>query len=528
MKSALVFSIGLAILAALLMLPWIPRPFTGHHDFVGAFNSQMARNYLRYGFLATKLGQVTNFGTVAPSAFSFHTHHPPGVPLFLAFVYRLFGEHEWVARGSVAVFAVGSTVLLFLMTSDATSLLVGTIATLLMITTPIFVYPSILPVYEAPALFFMLLQIFCFKRWVSSEKRVYLTLFVVGAIVGYITAWVTYVTVPILIAERVFSRSSRGFKLLIVLFFTSILFFGLHLPHTKMLTGDWFGGGLDAIFLRRVGVSPDPNPAFGYTTRAYLEALLFRLKNFYGVPLLAISLAGIGVIFATRFALEYREPRHSGVIPTFGRENDRISSSNQKDPIASLQDDMRSTRLLFLLTGVALALPVLFRNYVFVHDYLLYYSVPLMGFTAAIGITAVLRVCKTAGFIKGETTTALVTAIALVGITTFATRITWKDLWESIEWDATSPIIGGHLRRTTTSDQQILIVNQPLREEETNLQYYADRAVSFPAPGDTGPFDPDVMVNVTSDYQFPEDYKSKILESYRLEVDQSVEYYYRK
>lgn len=475
------------------MNPWIPRPFTGHHDFVGAFNSQMARNYLRYGLLATKLGQVTNFGTVAPGAFSFHTHHPPGVPLFLALVYRLFGEHEWVARGSFAVFAAGSTVLLFLMISHATSLLEGSITTLLAITTPLFIYPSILPVYEAPALFLMLLQIFCFKRWVTSEKRAYLTLLVVGAIVGYVTAWVTYVTVPILIAERILSRSSRarGFRILIILFFTSIFFFGLHLAHTKLLTGDWFGGGLRNVFLRRTGMTPEPNQAFSYTTVKYINTLMFRLKNFYGIPLLAVSVIGLVRVIVDR---KKKEGRH----------------------------------LLFFLTGVALALPVLFRNYVFVHDYLLYYTVPLIGFTAAVGVVTINEWCQSIGLLENVTTATVVMAITLIGITALATRVTWKDLWESIAWDETSPVIGGRLRNTTTSGQSILIVNQPLKEEETNLQYYADRAVSFPKPNDANPYDPDVMVNVTSDYQFSEEYKEKLLQAYRLEIDQGVEYYYRK
>lgn len=491
MKPVTVFSVLLSLLATVLMSPWIPRSFTGHHDFVGAFNSQMARNYLRYGLLTTKLGQVTNFGTVTSSAFSFHTHHPPGVPLMLAFSYRLFGEHESVGRATFALFALGSTMLIFLLIADTTTIAAGAFATLLSITTPLFVYTSILPVYEAPALFLMLLQIYCFKRWILTGKRTHLVLVVVGAIVGYVTAWVTYMTIPILIADRVLSRSSKGLRVLLILFLFSILFFGLHLAHTKLLTGDWFGGGLRDIFLRRTGLTPEPNQAFSYTTIKYIDMLVFRLKNFYGIPLLTVSVIGL-----VRAIVDRKKKK--------------------------------SRRLLFLLTGIALALPVLFRNYVFVHDYLLYYTTPLVGMTAAVGIASLVNRARSIGLLEDTRVASVVAAIALVGITAVATRLTWKDLWESIHWDETSPIIGGYLRSTTTSGQSILIVNQPLKEEEMNLQYYADRAVSFPAPGDLGPFDPDVMVNVTSDYQFPPDYKEKILEEYRLEVDQGVEYYYRK
>ena len=77
----------------------------------------------------------------------------------LALVYAIFGEQEWAARGLMAAFSLGSVWLYILLVSQAAPLAITATAALLMVTAPLFIYPSILPVYEAPALFLLLLQL---------------------------------------------------------------------------------------------------------------------------------------------------------------------------------------------------------------------------------------------------------------------------------------------------------------------------------------------------------------------------------
>ena len=57
------------LLAFFLLLPKIDKPFFGHHDWNGVFYSNIARNYLRYGYLKTKFGEVTNYGRVEAEDF---------------------------------------------------------------------------------------------------------------------------------------------------------------------------------------------------------------------------------------------------------------------------------------------------------------------------------------------------------------------------------------------------------------------------------------------------------------------------
>ena len=252
MNRNIIAAVSFVVFTALLFIPWLNRPFTGHHDFVGAFNSQMARNYLRYGLATTKLGQVTNFGEAKPEEFAYHTHHPPGVPLMLALVYAIFGEQEWAARGLMAAFSLGSVWLYILLVSQAAPLAITATAALLMVTAPLFIYPSILPVYEAPALFLLLLQLYSFSRFTQTRLTKYWLIFIAAIIAGDVTAWVTYFGLPILIANELRRRKPEFLKKLLLLQIVSVGFFFLHLAHTKYLTGGWFGGGLGEIFLKRV------------------------------------------------------------------------------------------------------------------------------------------------------------------------------------------------------------------------------------------------------------------------------------
>lgn len=475
----------LTTIAFLIFLPWINRPFTGHHDFTGAFYSQMARNYLRYGLITTKLGQVTNFGETTPEQFSYHTHHPPMIPLLVAMSYGIFGEREWAARLIPLLFALGATYVLFRFIADHVSITLATVATILTISSPLFVYTAILPEYEAAALFLILLQFYSFYQLTEKGDKFWKVVFFIAAVLGFITAWVTYFAIPLLTINELLKKRTTYLSTLLVGIVLATGFFGLHVAHTKIVTGEWFGGGLGDIFFKRIGATPEIDPRYIFSIGKYLETETRRLKDFYGIPLLVFSAIG-----ATR---------------TFSQQ--RTSSAKE---------------ILFLLLGVSLILPVFFRNYVFVHDYMLFYTAPLLGFATATTIQYLLRLVP-----NPRRFFALCLFVSfLIAVNALATHVVWRDLWGSKTWYEASVIIGNRLRQTTTPKQSILIVNQLLRDQETQLAFYADRAISFPSKDHED--DPDVIVNVSSDFQFPEKQKGQILQVYRLEVKQGVEYYYRK
>lgn len=484
---------GLVIIfATLLIMPWINRPFTGHHDFTGAFDSLMVRNYLRYGLIQTKLGQVTSLGGVRPENFSYHTHHPPGVPLLVAAAYKIFGEHEWAARAEFAIFGLGSVYLLFLLGKNFRGN-TGWQAAVLMSSTILFIYVSVMPVYESPGLFLMLIQFYGFRRFAESEKKRYLGLMAAGALGGYITAWVTYFAAPILLVNEIRVRRWKYIRLLLTFIAAGAVFFGLHLWQTKILTGEWFGGGLGAVFLHRLAATEETDPRYAFNLVGYAKTIARRMFDFYGWPMLVA--AGLG---------------SAAIITDKTRKNERW--------------------LWYVLLGTGLSLPVVFRNYVFVHDYLLFYFSPILGFSAAVGINTVLG--RLGPKFDGRWIPAVMATMGLVLAGYLSTKIVWQDLRSSLEWYEAGKIIGERLRRTTKPGQMILVMNAKLYNQEMQMQYYADRPILFPVNGvgskTTGGLDPDIIVNVKSDYQFPAAALEKILNVYRLETDFGVEYYYRK
>ena len=88
------------ILYAVIILRDIRDPWTGLHDWNGAFYSQLARNLLRYPFDMHHGMPVVAVGDALPQdgEWSFYPTHPPGLVWCIAVSFRIFGEHEWAAR----------------------------------------------------------------------------------------------------------------------------------------------------------------------------------------------------------------------------------------------------------------------------------------------------------------------------------------------------------------------------------------------------------------------------------------------
>src|SRR5262249_54101156 len=74
------FVLILGVAAALLS--WnVTQPWVGYYSGSGADFAVMARNYLRYGYVATRLGSVTNPGLAKSEEFRYYTDHPILLPV---------------------------------------------------------------------------------------------------------------------------------------------------------------------------------------------------------------------------------------------------------------------------------------------------------------------------------------------------------------------------------------------------------------------------------------------------------------
>ena len=167
-----------AILAAstLLQSEGIRRPWSGKDTgYNGAFYSILARNYLRYGLLQTKLGPVRNSGKAERSEFKYYLNHPPLLPIVVSLSFRCFGVNEWAARGVAIAFSFFSLFILYLFSKEIwgqqTAFVATTIASFVPIT---LFYGSHVEVFGPLLLFFVLLTVYFYWRWFTTNQNRYL------------------------------------------------------------------------------------------------------------------------------------------------------------------------------------------------------------------------------------------------------------------------------------------------------------------------------------------------------------------
>ena len=103
------------VLAAVARSRGIADPWShgDHNGWGGAFYSNIARNYARYGYVETRFAPVVSTGTVPPENRRYYLTHPPGIGLALSLSFALFGESEWAARLVPLLFSLGSIFLLY-------------------------------------------------------------------------------------------------------------------------------------------------------------------------------------------------------------------------------------------------------------------------------------------------------------------------------------------------------------------------------------------------------------------------------
>ena len=258
------------ILLALILTDHLAKPFIGHHDWNGVFYSQIARNYLRFGLLETKLGQLTG-----PN--SFYTHYPPLFPLTLAAAFKVFGISDLVSRLVPVGLTIAGLLVLYRISSSWVVIAVAL--------TPMLRYFGQMPSQEPLIIFLTLLSFYFFRK--KNRAGFYLTVILNG-----LSGWAGYFFYPLLF----FLNRRWAIKACLLLVMT----FFLHLLHVYILTGSFSGGGIFDALLLRLGFFPmlgktEPELAGQFTWLAYLIKEARMLTVYYTFTLL--SLAALGLLF---------------------------------------------------------------------------------------------------------------------------------------------------------------------------------------------------------------------------------------
>src|SRR5687768_10784716 len=186
------FIAALTVRVVTFLEPWIG----AHNAWGGAFYSNVARNFVRYG-LETRLAPVVSTGLVDPSQFEVYYHHPVLSMLLTSVSFRVFGEHEWSARLAPLIFSLLTLALVFRIArrwfGNATAL----VAVAFMAVLPVDAYYAThLDPYGSMAIFFTVLAVASYERWVTEGSRRHFGICVAAIALGCATSWFTYLVVP--------------------------------------------------------------------------------------------------------------------------------------------------------------------------------------------------------------------------------------------------------------------------------------------------------------------------------------------
>ncbi len=414
----------LVVAAALVRSRGIDRPWShgDHNGWGGAFYSNIARNYVRNGYLETRFAPVISTGSVPPEDRRYYLTHPPFIGLAVSVAFRLFGEREWSARLVPLLFGLGSIVLLFRIGSRIASREIGLVAAALFSLAPLeTLYGAHVDPQGPPVMFFGLLLFLAYEERRPLLGAAALTL---GA--GF--DWPIHYLAGLLALHAWFFRPERrrwtlgllaGSFFLIFAFLLYARFVAPH-PRQQYLQStpvDSF------LFWSGVRVPPDRIPGRPIETPTvgrWLVRMASHLDSLYTLPLLA--LAAFGAVVTARSA--------------------------------------SSALLILLLWGLTHVL--LFPLGAFVHDYWSMYLAPGLSLAAASGLV------RTADSIRQGRTLFLAassTALAAFLLTMGIRRV------DSLPREPAA--LGSKLHELTGPDEGILMLN-PLDARDA---YYADRVI---------------------------------------------------
>ena len=320
---AIVFFAVVLMVFAVFWLPRLGKPFFGHHEFNGVFFGQIARNYVRYGLIATKGAQVLNPGTQPKSNWSLHTHHPATYPLALGAVFATLGVSETAERSLSLIASLIALILLIRLTKSTSALLP-------LLVTPLFLYYAIIPVFEPVILPFIVLILLAY-----AQKNPRLLLF--ASLAGILIDWPAFWFIGWIICVEVFSKN-RNWHLIRAAIFGIIAGTLVNMLHLWLIVGDPIGPILDIGLYRASGMQQP------FTSVEWIRLLISRTKAFIGLPLILSSIAGTVVAFRYK----------------------------------------KQWKLVLVTLLPALTHVIFFRNVTWYHDYVLYYSLPFIAVATSV------------------------------------------------------------------------------------------------------------------------------------------------
>ena len=433
----------IAAISLVVLLPFINKPFIGHHDWNGTYYAQIARNYLKYPISQTKLGQMTGPG-------HFYTHYPPLMPLLLALDFLILGISDLTARLMPVGFTILTLLTFFRMTQKLKLKPLVGLSSVLIVFTPMLRYFSHMPSQEALMIFFSVFSVNLYLDLIlkPKPKHKYELWFV--TILNGLTGWAGYFIYPIL-AIHAFIQHKKVLPIIYKSILILVLTFSLHLTHTYLLTGSITGGGLLDALLLRLNLYPllgltEPELAGQFTWFAYLKKQVSILTIYYTATLLAISFFNLVLIVRKIF---------------------KKQSLNLLNQLV----------LIFLIWG--LTYPLIFSNVVFVHEYFNLFFYPFLAFS----------LINLFNYLQGRTLKVVLPLLIVLALGIFVERNQFVKALFDTKAHLPGYELGTLINQTVTQDQTAYIIaeSESIEAQVVFINYYANRQLEYLSPEDPLP-----------------------------------------
>lgn len=264
----------LLVVALVILLYKIDKPFWGQFDWTGAWFGTIARNYLQIDISKTRLAPITVAGTSDRSLWSFYNHYPITYPLIVAGGMAVLGDHEWAIRLVPVIFSLLMLGAFYLLSRKYFHPLVGIFGIICILVTPMFIYYGKLPVHEQPVLFLSLLAVYFYL----GKRFKLMTLF---TSLAFFVSW-TGSYILILISAHMFFTQRKNLQKLVPSYLAMGAIAALHLFHIY-ISSDIKDFG-NAVAERTMG---------GGSPVTFVIKQIRWFLALYTKPLALISLAGL-------------------------------------------------------------------------------------------------------------------------------------------------------------------------------------------------------------------------------------------
>jgi hypothetical protein len=255
-------------------------PLDGWHGFTLCEWGGVARNYLKFGYLETKLGLVKHRGWAKP--FYYRVDHPPLLPLLISLSYLLFGIHEWSIRLVPLLTSLGLLPLVFWLGHKLGGKGVALIASLFFALLPVQAYYSALPVPHILGSFFSWLTIVSYLRWVETRGKKWCAAIYLSFILAALSDWPAYIVVPPLLLHYTVCeyRKTKNLKFVLSLGILPVMLLAAHFGWIYLLAGEGGVRELSDRFLIRTISGGTEEGRYVFTMWGFYAIAYTRFKFF--------------------------------------------------------------------------------------------------------------------------------------------------------------------------------------------------------------------------------------------------------